>query len=781
MLMKISFDVQDSSLTMRRGHLHMGQKNNCGDFIDVTNRYIEKNGSPWIPIMGEFHYSRYDRSQWETELLKMKAGGIQIISSYLIWIHHEEEEGIFCFDGDRDLNFFAALCKKHGLYFLARLGPWVHAEVRNGGFPDWILNDPVRTNHPDYLFYVKRLYQAYYDQLKELLFLNGGPVIGIQLENELVDNPDHLMQLKDLAREIGFEVPLYTVTAWAVNGIGQFPKYEVLPVFGSYPEAPWRQNTDPFERKPHYLFAPGRNDITIGSDLIQGFTASQSEDILDDYPYLYCEIGPGVQATYHRRPVIRPYDLYTITMITLAKGNNLPGYYMYHGGRNPKGALGLYQESRLTGYLNDLPVISYDFQAPIGEYGFVRPSYHYYRLLHLFLAQYGNELAVCTPHYPDVSPRDRKDTFTPRCSIRVNEEKCGYVFFNTNQRNEQLDPARKIQIKLGGKDDVQLIPLQPVDIPSGISCFFPLNHLVGACIITYALMQPITELTYQGELYLFYTAIDGIPPELLFQGDMNILGTKGTQIPVGDGILLTDIPTGLDPVISYTSGELTVHIIVLKFMDALRLYKMQRNEQEHVLLSDAQMFFEENQIVLYGETENNSYEVASFPPIPFTQQYEEDHKGLFTFVRVQLRECKVMVSLEEIESKIPDTSIYAPYLFTDEPEKTKEYLLNVAVEEGGDMDDIKIYLSGEFDVMQIYEGQELTGDCFHLGGLTEIGVKRHKNYLLHEKPLHLKLSPFSANKEVFLEQKIERDQVSLSLYHWKIQYKKGLHFKLDLT
>ena len=45
------------------------------------------------------------------------------------------------------------------------------------------------------------------------------------------------------------------------------------------------------------------------------------------------------------------------------------GYYMFHGGRNPDGKLTTLQESQATGYPNDLPVKSYDFNAPLGEFG----------------------------------------------------------------------------------------------------------------------------------------------------------------------------------------------------------------------------------------------------------------------------------------------------------------------------------------------------------------------------------------------------------------------------
>lgn len=69
----------------------------------------------------------------------MKAGGVTAVASYVIWIHHEETEGRVRFDADRDLRRFARLCARHGLDFIPRIGPWSHAEVRNGGLPDWVL------------------------------------------------------------------------------------------------------------------------------------------------------------------------------------------------------------------------------------------------------------------------------------------------------------------------------------------------------------------------------------------------------------------------------------------------------------------------------------------------------------------------------------------------------------------------------------------------------------------------------------------------------------------
>src|SRR5215469_18072488 len=157
-----------------------------GHTIGMNSRYLIRDGKPWLPVMGEFHYSRVPATEWEQEVLKMKAAGVSIISTYVIWIHHEEIQGQFDWTGSRNLRAFVEICAKHGLYVYVRIGPWAHGEARNGGFPDWLLKatQNTRQNDPVYLFYVKPYYEQIAAQLRGLLWKDGGPVIGIQLENE---------------------------------------------------------------------------------------------------------------------------------------------------------------------------------------------------------------------------------------------------------------------------------------------------------------------------------------------------------------------------------------------------------------------------------------------------------------------------------------------------------------------------------------------------------------------------------------------------------------------
>lgn len=98
---------------------------------------------------------------------------------------------------------------------------------------------------------------------------------------------------------------------------------------------------------------------------------------------------------YHRRININGKELKPLVICKLGSGSNLPGYYMYHGGTNPYNPLhtmGETQASPGTNH-NDLPHMTYDFQAPLGEVGQVfETPFHEGRFIHQMLTDWGSEL-----------------------------------------------------------------------------------------------------------------------------------------------------------------------------------------------------------------------------------------------------------------------------------------------------------------------------------------------------------------------------------------------------
>ena len=495
-------------------HLNMGGKNPKGEEINVTSRYFTRNGKPWIGVMGEFHFSRYSRENWHRELAKMKAGGITIVSTYLFWIYHEEIEGKMDFGGDNDIRAFIEECKDVGLDVVIRIGPWAHGECRNGGFPDWLLKKDykLRDNNEEYLAVVKKWYQSIYNEVKGLFYKDGGNIIAVQIENEFVDNAEHLAKLKEIAVECGFIAPIYTVTGWNSASGAKIPVDEVVPVFGGYCEAPWENHMNRLSPSPHYFFNRMRNDSAIGTDLIAKTQSDGWQLPYERYPFATCELGGGIEVTHHRRPIIKPMDIYAVSLVKLGDGNNLVGYYMYHGGTNKIGELSTFNETKATGYPNDYPILSYDFQAPLSEYGEVREQYGLLNMLHMFVNDFDEEFApMIAVDSGNTVAAD--DTNSLRYGMRTNG-KSGFVFVNHYQRLTELADIENAVISAGN------VEFPPIDVKGEVSFFMPFNMKMGDSVLEYATAQPLCKCddTY------FFAEIPNIKAEYKFsKGSANIV------------------------------------------------------------------------------------------------------------------------------------------------------------------------------------------------------------------------------------------------------------------
>ena len=495
-------------------HLNMGGKNPKGEEINVTSRYFTRNGKPWIGVMGEFHFSRYSRENWHRELAKMKAGGITIVSTYLFWIYHEEIEGKMDFGGDNDIRAFIEECKDVGLDVVIRIGPWAHGECRNGGFPDWLLKKDykLRDNNEEYLAIVKKWYQSIYNEVKGLFYKDGGNIIAVQIENEFVDNAEHLAKLKEIAVECGFIAPIYTVTGWNSASGAKIPVDEVVPVFGGYCEAPWENHMNRLSPSPHYFFNRMRNDSAIGTDLIAKTKSDGWQLPYERYPFATCELGGGIEVTHHRRPIIKPMDIYAVSLVKLGDGNNLVGYYMYHGGTNKIGELSTFNETKATGYPNDYPILSYDFQAPLSEYGEVREQYGLLNMLHMFVNDFGEEFAPMIA-VDSANSVEADDTNSLRYGMRTNG-KSGFVFVNHYQRLTELADIENAVIS------AENVEFPPIDVKGEVSFFMPFNMKMDDSVLEYATAQPLCKC---GDTY-FFAEIPNIKAEYKFsKGSANIV------------------------------------------------------------------------------------------------------------------------------------------------------------------------------------------------------------------------------------------------------------------
>lgn len=591
-------------------YLQLGHSGPVGKEIRINNLYLEEGGIPQLPVMGEIHYNRMDSRYWRDALLKMKASGIDIVATYCIWSLHEEFEGELSWEGYLNLRRFIELCKELDMKVHLRFGPYCNAEIKNGGLPDWIVNNKnliTRSNDPLYLEYTRRWYQAVYDQVKGLLWKDGGPVMALQLENEYVRPGmivSHLLNLKKMAVEIGFDVPLYSMTHWMDS---EYPKGEIVPYAGFYIEAPWTASgkneipTSNFE-----FFTYNRLSDNIGTDIIkiEGDVESLSGEN-NDSPFFTCEIGVGTTAFYQRRAVVPEEMAGENINLRLGCGANMMGYYMYTGGTNPVGKISTYQSSG--------PRISYDYQAPIREFGTLGTVMQETKKYNYFMNDFGTALAPAVAYLPTTN-QDRDNL---QWAVRLNGN-TGYLFCSNYLYKHSRKDYKNVQFSIKLKDETIRIPRQKVTVKNGTYFLWPFNQELSNVLLKYSTTQPVCSLKEGNNHTYFFFEDDAIPGEYLIENKdiRNIEVKNGSYRKEKDRYFVNQLTPGKECIIKITKENgSTVRFVTLTEEESDHIWKGTIKGKKFVAITNSSLIYDNDKITLIDDqlsTEIWTYEDGNF-------------------------------------------------------------------------------------------------------------------------------------------------------------------------
>ena len=172
-------------------------------------------------ISGAMHYFRIMEDQWEDRMDKMVSFGCNTLETYMAWSLHEKYEGEFDFSGGLDFIKYIKMAQSKGLDVILRPGPYICSECDWGALPWWLLKYDlaIRSSDEKYLFYVFRYLKKVCDMIKPYLKENGGPIIGVQVENEYGDayvgDGEYLKLVRDFYIENGI-TSLFT-SGWSAN------------------------------------------------------------------------------------------------------------------------------------------------------------------------------------------------------------------------------------------------------------------------------------------------------------------------------------------------------------------------------------------------------------------------------------------------------------------------------------------------------------------------------------------------------------------------------------
>lgn len=740
-----------------------------GRTIRVNERYLTLDARPWMPVMGEFHYTRYPAEEWEDELLKMKAAGVGIVSTYVFWNHHEMNPGRFDWTGDRDLRRFVQLAAKHDLMVSVRIGPWVHGEARFGGIPDWIVDSmPTRGDDPQYLAAVDRLYGEIGRQLSGLMWKDGGPIVVLQVENEYnLSGPGqgagHIATLKRMAVTHGFDVPLYTVTGW---DRAIYPSDEVAPVFGGYPDEPWSASPRALSpREPYSFRFKSRTGADLGAQT-RGATVGTADGEGPKTPFLGAEFGGGVPAMYRRRSVISPDDIGAMLAVQIGSGVNLYGYYMFHGGRNPGDATEALQESSRSGGYNDTPRIGYDFQAPLGQYGQTRPVLGVIRPFHLFMEAFGDRLAPMTVRPPEVLSKARDDLVTPRYAAR-SDGTSGFVFMSNYVRQHPMAAQKDVQFKVDLARGSLTFPSRPVDVPSGAYFIWPFNMDLAGAKLTYATAQPITRLEVGGaETFVFFTAGD-MPAEFDFDPATvrSVKASSGVVARQGDRLIVRGVKAGPGEAISLrTARGKPLSLILLDKAQAGQLTLQTLAGRKRLVLSANPSFAHGDELELraVGSTEFRFgvYPALESAPTGNLPLQRVKDQGLFQTFVAAAQPRKIAVAVRPVRPARTASPIVVggPARAAMEPlpeqfGRSAAWRIEVPASALQGVSDVILKIDYRGDVGRLFSGPRMIDDHYFDGRSWEVGLKRFARAL--SEPLALTILPLRADAPIYIEQRPE--------------------------
>uniref|UniRef100_A0A0D9WGT5 Beta-galactosidase n=1 Tax=Leersia perrieri TaxID=77586 RepID=A0A0D9WGT5_9ORYZ len=317
--------------------------------VTYDGRALIINGTRAMLFSGEIHYTRSTPEMWPKLISKAKRGGLDVIQTYVFWNVHEPIQGQYNFEGRYDLVKFIREIQAQGLYVSLRIGPFVEAEWKYGGFPFWLHDIPSITFRSDNEPF-KRHMQGFVTKIvtmmkhEGLYYPQGGPIIISQIENEY--------QMIEPA--FGPSGPRYVHWAAAM-------------AVSLQTGVPWmmcKQNDAP---DPVINTC---NGLTCGETFVGPNSPNK--------PALWTENWTSRYPIYGNDTKMRsPEDIaFAVALFVARKKGSFVSYYMYHGGTN----FGRFAASYVT--------TSYYDGAPLDEYGLIwQPTWGHLRELHAAVKQ----------------------------------------------------------------------------------------------------------------------------------------------------------------------------------------------------------------------------------------------------------------------------------------------------------------------------------------------------------------------------------------------------------
>ena len=386
--------------------------------MEITfDRYsLMVNGKRVFIKSGAFHYFRVPGVKMARDrFLKMKAGGYNTVDLYFNWNYHSPKQGEYDFSGIKDVRNILEEAKKAGLYVIARPGPFINAEVNAGGLPFWLLKmeDVIPRNRigteykysPKYMEYVAE----WYDQIIPII-KDFDNVILFQIENEYATDSmeeDYMKELYKMVRDRGITCPIFHNDAYFAGLWADCVDIYALDLYPYInPNQNWKQDNFCFDTLDNVedIFRCAKEDSPP-------FIAEMQSGWFDKWD------GSGYK---HIREALSDEHINIMTKTAISQGVTIFNHFLAVGGTN-WGDLAC-----------DEVYTSYEFTAPIDEFGVLQSNFYKAKEINYFLDSF--DLTCTEPKDYDFS---KENIYSKLRHDLTND--CDWLFIRNMGVNEGIN------------------------------------------------------------------------------------------------------------------------------------------------------------------------------------------------------------------------------------------------------------------------------------------------------------------------------------------------------
>jgi hypothetical protein len=514
-----------------------------------------------------------------------------------------------------------------------------------------------RSNDPGYLACVQRYFDAMGEQMKGFFWNDGGPVYMVQLDNELShagnawemvyrygcaeenrgpstkeDFIKHYENLRTMSLKAGIKPVYFCMTGWGCPG---YPTNSFVIGMGGY----------------MYLGDPGKENSKL--------TAIKRAPGVDlPYVQAFIECGAAGSPARNGRVPRPPVESAMSTAYSFIGGSQalVISWYMYGGGINP-----LHPIWGWSAKAANFTLMSYDYNAPLSEFGFRRPAYYDLRPFHQTLLNFGDTFAdgAFVLDSPVVEPIEDK----LRASVRLGAKDGGVVFL-LHYGNIKPLSDRQAAIELKTKSGDVRIPAQGgLDLKNGDFAILPFNQeFEGGVKLISATAQLHSKIVNGRDTVVFCSTIRDQPAEFILTLPPGAkLDTSGQQSVIDKNLRVTMTPSvDGQTAITLADGH---RLVFVPLPGALIRHSVEATirGQKTYLISDQDIVVNGDKVQLTS-LKPGEFELLAFPAVPWSGATPDGNAGLFSRSKVSVKPVEIQAEIRKVNNakwlvKLPESEL----------------------------------------------------------------------------------------------------------------------------